>query len=708
MPIDPYALCPCGSGKKLKFCCSDVVGEIEKIHRMIEGDQPRAALRHVEQALGKHPGRASLLDLKAWLELSLEEKESARKTVQEFVRAHPESATAHACEAMLLSELRRPLEAVAALQRALSLVERDMPRRVHEAMSAVGTALLEAGHVLAAQVHLWLHAALAPKEDTSSREVLAALYRYGDVPLVLRDQIHLRPWPDHAPWKAEAERATQLANNARWQQAVEVIDSLGQRYGAEPTLVFNRALLGGWLGDERALVAGFHAFAQLDVPIDDAVEAEAIAQLLDPELRESRLDTVLQVYSIGDLDELVARLEKDARLHPFEFDFQKFAQSDEPRPRHSYMLFDRPMPKSGADLTRDQVPRVVGLVSVFGRQTDRPERVELTVDKGPSYATAVAALREIAGDTLGQIVQERVIDSVSITQQALSWRWHFPSDTPQEVRRRLFAEERRTAILERWAATPLPELQGNSPREAAADPQLRIPLMAAILNLEQAGKSTQDSETIAELRRALGLEQPAPIEPRDVPLSGLPLVRVPRLNAESLSDAELVQLYYRSMMIRADAALAHLAREVVRRPSLGERIPLIDAYRRLISAEQDPKRAMELIAQAREHTRLAGSSAASWDLTELGLHLSQGNFAEAKLILTRIEREYRDDPEVAAALYRLLYEMGAIAEEISTPHELEDEESVASVAGGELLGSRIWTPDSDRPAGGKSALWTPS
>ncbi len=81
MPVDPYAICPCGSGKKLKFCCSDLVGEIEKIHRMIEGEQPRAALRHVNQTLAAHPGRASLLDLKATLELSLDELDAARETI---------------------------------------------------------------------------------------------------------------------------------------------------------------------------------------------------------------------------------------------------------------------------------------------------------------------------------------------------------------------------------------------------------------------------------------------------------------------------------------------------------------------------------------------------------------------------------------------------------------------------------------------------
>ena len=37
--------------------------------------------------------------------------------------------------------------------------------------------------------------------------------------------------------------------------AAAVLDQLGHRYGAEPTLLFNRAILAGWLADDSALVA---------------------------------------------------------------------------------------------------------------------------------------------------------------------------------------------------------------------------------------------------------------------------------------------------------------------------------------------------------------------------------------------------------------------------------------------------------------------
>src|SRR5262249_15672803 len=100
------------------------------------------------------------------------------KTVEQFVAANRDSATANACQAILLAEDDKPREAVDSLQRALALVDREMPLRVFEALGAVGGALLEAGHILGAQAHLWLHAALAPKDNMRSREVLAGLKHY--------------------------------------------------------------------------------------------------------------------------------------------------------------------------------------------------------------------------------------------------------------------------------------------------------------------------------------------------------------------------------------------------------------------------------------------------------------------------------------------------------------------------------------------------
>jgi hypothetical protein len=145
----------------------------------------------------------------------------------------------------------------------------------------------------------------------------------------------------------------------------------------------------------------------------------------------------------------------------------------------------------------------------------------------------------------------------------------------------------------------------------------------------------------------------------------------------------------------------------VRRPSLATRIPPSDAYRRLVAVERDPERALSIIDEARAHAKSADEATAPWDLAELELHLTSGNAEQARQALTRIEAEHRDDPDVAAALYRLLYETGVIPDVAHADTPMQDEVPAAIGAGSESSG-RIWTPDSERPPGAKSTLWTPS
>ncbi len=711
MSIDPYAFCPCGSGKKLKFCCADVAGEIERIHRMIEGDQPRAALRHTEQALASHPKKASLLDLRATLEMLLGDLEAAKSTVDQFVKAHPDSPNAFACQAMLLAETQKPREAVRSLQKALALTDQDMPQRVFEAIGAVGQSLLVAGHVVAAQAHLWLHAAIAPPDDERSRQLLVSLNHYSGLPLLLRDQLVFRRWPADVSWRAEAEKASRLTDTGKWQQAVEIIDQLGHQHGAHPALLYNRALLGGWLADDRALVAGLHAYAQMEVSQDDAVEAEAIAQLLDPDLKEERIDSVLQTYEIKDLDTLVAALSSDRRASSFKMDPAAFGQSDQPRPRHTFVLLDKRLPESGINTTRADVPRLTGVLAIYGRQTDRPERIELTIDRGPEFDATVAALREIGGEALGAMTEEKVVGAISPTEQALNRRWHFPQDTPVELRRSIMAEERRISIVERWPEVPRPGLNGRTPRHAATDADLRIPLIAAVLILEQGGNNAQDEEAFTELRRNLNLPLPAPLEPAADDASDLPMVRIPRLKLKEVSDDDLTSLYRRSLLVGADAATAALAREAVTRPSLAQRVPPQDAYRRMIALEADPDRALDLLNEARDRSKVAGESTAPWDLAELELHISTGNAEQARTMLELIEQQHLHDPQVASQLYQLLYAAGVIDQDSMAMQPSVEEFSAPAAVGStaEAGAGRIWTPDSERPSGGgKSSLWVPS
>ena len=48
--VDPYASCPCGSGKKFRFCCQAIYPAIERAFSQFRGGQQEAALRTIDAA----------------------------------------------------------------------------------------------------------------------------------------------------------------------------------------------------------------------------------------------------------------------------------------------------------------------------------------------------------------------------------------------------------------------------------------------------------------------------------------------------------------------------------------------------------------------------------------------------------------------------------------------------------------------------------
>ena len=66
MTRDPYSPCPCGSGKKLKFCCSAIVTDIERIQKLRSSNQPKLALQSLSELRKSHPDNAWIITTEDW------------------------------------------------------------------------------------------------------------------------------------------------------------------------------------------------------------------------------------------------------------------------------------------------------------------------------------------------------------------------------------------------------------------------------------------------------------------------------------------------------------------------------------------------------------------------------------------------------------------------------------------------------------------
>src|SRR5437764_6160238 len=56
MAFEPYDSCPCGSGKKFKWCCQEIYAEIEDAFRLDNAGQHEAALRKMADVVQTHSG----------------------------------------------------------------------------------------------------------------------------------------------------------------------------------------------------------------------------------------------------------------------------------------------------------------------------------------------------------------------------------------------------------------------------------------------------------------------------------------------------------------------------------------------------------------------------------------------------------------------------------------------------------------------------
>lgn len=724
MAVDPYAPCPCGSGKKLKFCCSDLFGEIDKVHRMLEGDQPRAALAHLEQTLAKMPGRASLLDLKASIEMSLGDEQAALQTVQEYVRVDPQNPSAPAQAALLAASSAgsegadanaTAREAVGHLQNALELVDDAIPARVLQAIGAVGQALLSAGDLFAARAHLWLYQGVAGDEDTRAMELLMRLNQVSGLPLLLRDNLFLREAPIGHAAEAQHDHAQLLASRGQWRRAAKLLDQLCEEHPSLAMLHHNAAVVNGWLGDQLRFVAGLRKFAELTASDsdsglpDDAVEAEAIAQLLDQQAGNASTDVVRSPYAVKDEEDLVDRLTRDKRTSVHQLSESELRGLAGPPPRMTFLLLDRELPDTGVGITAEQTPRVVGVLSYFGRQTDRDERLELVADRDDRYDETLKLVSDITGEALGEAGDEEVVGKSAAGESGLRARWRFPDDTPVADRRRLAGDEQRRVLLEDWPEKPLATLGDKSPSNAAKDRSQRLPLVAALLVLEQTSGGPTGDPVFAALRERLGLPASETIDPAKADLETLPMARVGRVDLAAASDDALLTLYQRTELSGAtDAALA-IAREAVGRPGLAEDLPPAELYSRLAALEPDVNDALGWIERGRTMADDADQSNAIWDLAELELRVMEGHFEEANKLVHHLRDEHLNEPGIAERLYQLLQALGAVP----GPGEAAAPETAAAMpepamAPADAGGSKLWTPGSDEPAGGGKKLWTPT
>ncbi len=711
MPIDPYTTCPGGTGKKIKFCCADLLAELDKIQRMLEGEQRAACLDHIESLEAKFPQRACLLSIKAMLEAQLGQDAKAEATLSAFMTKYPDNPVALAEKATLLASKDGGVAGLGPLQDALEKSDEQIAPQVYDAIGMIAQTLIADNQLIAARAHLVLQLGISGAKDQRPLQLLMRINGSPSVPLLAKQDMPLAPAPDDALWKNSFNTALEPAMRGAWRLAADQLTALAAKVGDWPVIWHNIGVLRCWLADTPRAILALRKYAAQPIPLDDAVEAEALVQSIDPEAID-QVDVLTIQYAILNAETLQARLAAHPRSVTMPIDLTRMASENEPPPKGAYWLLDRAESVPGADITAEQVPQVAGQVFLFGKQTDRAARLEMVAYR-TELSKAQTVLAEVGGDALGTAGREEVTTQVPAVQHALSWNWRLPDDTPSEKRLELMNQHRRDILLNRWSELPQKIFAGKTASQVAGDPSQRIRLLASILLLEMSTDQLAFDFDFNELRRKLGCPTQEAIDPKQVSLAELSLARLGRVDVKRLSDDELIDLYRRADHYRHIAALSKLALEITLRPSLEQKKDLdkAEVYGVLAQIEPDTAKAIEYLAQARRAAEAAKTSTAPWDLAELTLRIARGDVSDADRLLSHIREEHIREPGVAQALFQLLAEAGIIGPDgkPTAAAAAASREAPGIVVPGAAAAEpgKIWTPGGDQPSGKKSALWTP-
>jgi hypothetical protein len=336
--------------------------------------------------------------------------------------------------------------------------------------------------------------------------------------------------------------------------------------------------------------------------------------------------------------------------------------------------------------------------------------LEFDVDGRDQLEQVKSKLLQVVGEWLEPATREVVLGQLPRMPVIMNPDVRIPGDAPPERVRDLFNVQRHTIYCTVWPDTPRTLFDGKSAREAARDPQLRIRVMAAILNLELSteDQDLKDPYDFNLLRQELGLTALGSCQLPDEDVFHLPLARWGRIDFKALSDKVLLNAFHLVTIKNLRSPMRRCAQELVARPSLEEKIDFAEVYRLLVIVSSDSDEALQHIDHGRRIALNKGRSPAPWYVLELRVRLSRREAEECNRLTRLLATRYGNDPGIQKALYQTLVDFGIISPEGQVRgHAAEVAEAAKEpAAAASAPAPGLWTSDSPPPPK-ESKLWLP-
>lgn len=712
MAQDVYQPCPCGSGKKLKFCCLDVADEMARALRLHETNQPRLAEQTIDKLRDEHPECPWVYVGHAGILLSEKRPAEAQPILAElFSRQpdHPYGLVLNATAALSADGYDR---SKAALYRAFQKSARTSPELLSSLALGVASLMMSRRRFLACRQHLALAMRLAP--DSAKEEIFSRLVEFdnnGQIPYPLRSTHQLLEYPGEDDVAKQARQAMVLASTGCFESAARLYLRLTEQVPESWILWQNAGFCRAWAGDDESAAEALRQATKHQSDFETAVELETVAQLLERGAGKNAVQVNCWEYRLKAASKVLTILQEHDRFVDLDLDFDPEAHSPaQALPAGMFEILDRPA--AGADAGPDVLPRILGELTIFDAHPDdgQPARALLTGLEGEAFEQLRALCDEVIGAEVTESAQSdeaSAFEPIPKDLLAIRLNWHLPDDMRPAQRRERMGQMWRQIVEDVWPNTKLGSLDDKTPAEAAGDAGLKVALLAAVYVLDA---FAEQQDTSLDVNDVCGRLQIEPLEPLEVnsqtSLSACSAMQLIRLPLAELDDDQVSATFNRALLIRHSRFLYTVLLEVVKRPACAERVDLDRVYNTLADLcyhRFEKGEALDWLHKARENADAqenAFEMRLRCDLRELSFRLDDPETPEAQALLQRFSTYYLPKlPELRETLNEMLETF-----DVEPPW---DAGPVTPGGSADTSAGGIWTPDAAAQQATGKSLWIP-
>lgn len=712
MTVDTYAPCPCGSGKKLKFCkCVENLSDYEKLVKLIEGGQGVAAIDRINQLLSKTPNAAWLLAIKGELSLSMGETSTFRETADRFLKLKPDNPLALIMKSVVSVLEQEPVEDAARyLLNGMSEARDSMPALTLSAIRLLIRSLASSGRISMSGYWSDVLSALTGNQDGPEED---SVHIDPSVNLIAKGPARIIDDAPGAAWKERLAEVLSLARTFRYAQAETKLRSILRDFPDQPGPLSHlfRAQC-AQLDQSGAVATARKLAANLELTAEDRNYYSAVALELEPEhqsLQSKMLAKYCEIDSESRVDEVLREFDfvESPEGEGVERVRQYYAAivNDEVPAKRIYSIFDKAL-KSPVENEERVVASSVGTVVVYGKQTDKPARVLWIANELPAYEGLIAKVTSAL--ELGAEVEGQEVPANSVYVEFLSR----PKAIVGKPTEQLNIAERGNELLEDFLNMPLALLGWQSPMQAATDEKQRAALLGLLYHLEGEQSIVVEASAIDEIYQRLELTRPVlEVDPAGDSLRLATVLDMDRVDITKISDRQLKGLMVRAMGMGATRVFYRCALAVREREGMADDAQLqVAALSGLLSVITDINEQIEICVKLEETLSAAKAPVGKVIIQHMSLLHAAGRPEEAQQVLLQGAQKHPDDPYLMSFIQYAMQSQGqmqggpggGLGEDLAAKMmQNASRQATAETESGLVL------PGQDSTPSGESKLWLP-